>query len=388
MAALSQQIRFCTSFDGVRIAYALSGSGPSLVNAPHWLTHLEHDLVYAVRRPWFTELSRHWTLLRFDQRGCGLSDWDMPYISFDAWVEDLEHVVDAAGIERFALLGNSQGGAIAVEYAARHPDRVTHLVLWGAYARGRLRRDPTPREVEDAELQVKLIELGWATTESTYRDVFSSQFMPGGTLQPSHALSELERVSSSAANAARVVRAFYSIDVCHSAQRVRCPTLVLHARGDQRVPMTEGRFLATLIPGARFLSLDTVNHIMLEDEPAWRQYFAELRAFLPHGTARDRIAPAMAASAETMSREAERVAGVAEERDLAEERDYPAGLSPRELDVLRLVAAGKSNQEIAAILFRSVNTVANHVRNILAKTGAANRAEAAAFAVRQGLVER
>jgi pimeloyl-ACP methyl ester carboxylesterase/DNA-binding CsgD family transcriptional regulator len=357
MAVASQQVRFCTSFDFVRIAYAVTGTGQPLVNAPHWLSHLEHDLQCRVRRPWFAELSRGQTLLRFDQRGCGLSDWDVSDISFEAWVRDLECVVDAAGFDRFALLGNSQGAAIGVEYAARHPERVTQLVLWGGYARGRLQRDPTPQEVEDAELQVKLIELGWAKGEPSYRDVFSRQFMPGGSIEQLNALSELERVSSSPENASRIVRAFYSIDVRAAARRVRCPALVLHARGDRRVPLEEGRLLAASIPGARFVTLDTNNHIMLEDEPAWRRYFEEVRAFLPRAAAR-----------------LDRGAVLAE-------------LTPREVEILEHIAQGLDNAQIAAHLALSEKTVRNNITHIFDKLQVENRSRAIVVAREAGLGE-
>jgi pimeloyl-ACP methyl ester carboxylesterase/DNA-binding CsgD family transcriptional regulator len=356
MAAASQQVRFCTSFDFVRIAYAVTGTGPPLVNAPHWLSHLEHDLQCVVRQPWFAELSRGQTLLRFDQRGCGLSDWTVRNISFEAWVRDLECVVDAAGFHRFVLLGNSQGGAIAVEYAARHPERVTHLVLWGAYARGRLRRDPTPQDFEDAELQVRLIELGWAKGEPSYRDVFSRQLMPGGTTEQLNALSELERVSASPANAARIVRAFYQIDVRQSAQRVKCPALVLHGRGDRRVPLEEGRLLATLIPGARFVTIDTENHIILDDEPAWQQYFDHVRRFLA------RTAVGRDASAALL-----------------------AELTPREVEILEHIAQGLDNAQIAAHLALSEKTVRNHITHIFDKLQVENRSRAIVLAREAGL---
>ena len=352
-----QKIRFCTTFDFARLAFAISGSGPKLAYAPHWLTHIEDDQRCHAVPPWHAELSKRCAVLRFDQRGCGLSDRDVGEVSFEAWVRDLECVIDAAGYERFALLGNSQGAAIAVEYAARHPERVTHLVLYGGYARGRMKRDPTPRDVEDAELQLKLIELGWAKGDPSYRDVFSRQFMPSATLEQLAALSELERISASPAMAARIVRAFYLIDVRESAKRVRCPTLVLHARGDRRIPLEEGRLLASLIPEARFVPLDTENHILLPEEPAWRRYFDEIAAFL----ARDTAATAPVAL---------------------------DALTPREVEILERIAQGLDNSQIAAHLSLSEKTVRNHITRIFDKLQVDNRSRAIVLAREAGLGER
>jgi len=353
MAASSRSVRFCTSFDFARLAFAITGAGPKLAYAPHWLTHIEEDQHCAAVPPWHVALSKRFTVVRFDQRGCGLSDRDVADISFGAWVRDLECVIEAAGFDRFALLGNSQGASIAVEYAARHPERVSHLVLYGGYARGRLQRAPTAQERDDAELQVKLIELGWAKGDPSYRDVFSRQFMPSATLEQLDALSELERISASPATAARIVRAFYAIDVRESAQRIRCPTLVLHSRGDRRVPLEEGRLLASLIPEARLVALDSDNHILLPNEPAWRRYFDEIDAFLPGTT------PAGASA-------------------LGE-------LTPREIEILERIAQGLDNSQIAAHLSLSEKTVRNHITRIFDKLQVDNRSRAIVLAREAGL---
>ena len=350
-----QRVRFCTTFDFARLAFAVSGSGPKLAYAPHWLTHIEQDQGCEAVPPWHAELSKRYAVLRFDQRGCGLSDREVEAISFEAWVRDLECVIDAARYERFALLGNSQGAAIALEYAARHPERVTHLVLYGSYARGRLKREPTPQEREDAELQVKLIELGWAKGDPSYRDVFSRQFMPSATLEQLAALSELERMSASPAMAARIVRAFYEIDVRAAASRIRCPTLVLHARGDRRVPLAEGRLLASLIPEARFVTLDSDNHILLPNEPAWRRYFDEVGAFLPRATS----GPPLALDT----------------------------LTQREIEILERIAQGLDNQQIAAQLALSEKTVRNHITRIFDKLQVESRSRAIVLAREAGLGE-
>src|SRR3954468_7107146 len=178
---MKQQIRFCKSFDGTRIAYATAGEGPPLVRAPHWLTHLEYEWEKPLWRPWGTELARGRRLVRMDERGCGLSDRDNADFSLEAFVRDLEAVVDAAGLERFAIMGHSQGGGIAMEYAVRHPERVTHLVLLGTFARGRFRREPHRRE--EFEAQLKLVEAGWGRDDPSYRQLFATQFIPGATLE-------------------------------------------------------------------------------------------------------------------------------------------------------------------------------------------------------------
>jgi len=240
---MRQHIRFCRSFDGTRLAYALSGEGPPIVKAPHWLTHVEYEWQSPMWKPWVEGLSREHTLLRMDERGCGLSDWDVQDISFDAWVRDVEATVDAAGFDRFAMLGHSQGGAIAVEYAARHPERVTHLVLLGSYARGRLVRGTRTEKKEELEAQLKLVELGWGRDDPAYRQMYSVQFMPGATLGQLNSMGDMQRVSASPSNAVRIIRNFFTIDVRESASRVKCPTLILHARGDLRVPFEEAACL-------------------------------------------------------------------------------------------------------------------------------------------------
>ncbi|HEX5628109.1 MAG TPA: alpha/beta hydrolase, partial [Usitatibacteraceae bacterium] len=276
---MNQQIRFCKGFDGTRLAYAMTGEGPPLVRAPHWLTHLEYEWQSPIWKSWIESLSRAHTLLRMDERGCGLSDRDVADISFEAWVRDLEAVVDAAGLERFALFGHSQGGAIAVEYAIRHPGRVTHLVLLGAYARGSMKRDVTPQRIDELQALLKLVEVGWGRDDPSYRQIFSTGFVPAGTLEQINSMSDLQRKSATPDCAVRILRSMFSIDVREPASRVKCPTLVLHARGDRRVPFEEGRLFASLVPGARFVPLETDNHILLPQEPAFRQFFDELEAF-------------------------------------------------------------------------------------------------------------
>jgi pimeloyl-ACP methyl ester carboxylesterase len=262
-----QEVRFCTAPDGVRIAYATVGNGPVLVKAPNWLTHLEYEWQSPIWRHWWEALARDFKLIRFDQRGSGLSDWQPEDVSFEAWVRDLEAVVDAAGVDRFHLLGVSQGGAVAVEYAIRHPDRVRRLVLYGAYTRGRLARGESPQVLEAV---MTLMRDGWGRDNPAYRQMFTSQFMPEATVEQMNWFNELQRVSTSGENAARIQMVGSNIDILDRLHLVRAPTLVLHATGDERVPFAQGRLLASSIPNARLVALDSRNHLTVETEPAWQ----------------------------------------------------------------------------------------------------------------------
>jgi pimeloyl-ACP methyl ester carboxylesterase len=277
---LSQIIRFCTAPDGVRLAYATVGQGPVLVKAANWLSHLEHDWGSPVWRHWLTGLAANHTLVRYDERGCGLSDWNVNDFTLDAWVTDLEAVVEALGLERFPLLGISQGAAIAVEYAVRHPEKVSRLILYGGYLRGRLHRALRPEQLEEQNMMIQLIKLGWGQEHAAFRQVFSMLFLPEGTPEQLHAFNELQRISTSPEIAARIVSGFQAIDVREQARRITQPTLVLHARGDLRIPFEEGRLAAATIPNARLVTLEGRNHILLEDEPAWRRFLEEVNAFL------------------------------------------------------------------------------------------------------------
>ena len=244
MTSARQQIRFCTTADGVRLAYATSGKGPPLLRVGSFINHLDFDWDSPVWRHWLRELSRDHTLVRYDARACGLSDREVPDISFDAWVNDLEAVADAAGLERFALLGASQGAPIAIAYAVRHPERVSHLVLYGGYTRGRLRWSDSALAREEALTMPRLAELGWGKDNAAFRQFFTTQFIPGGTPEQHAWFNELERVSVSPANAARFMNVTNDLDVSDLAPRVACPTLVLHSKRDARVPFDEGRLMA------------------------------------------------------------------------------------------------------------------------------------------------
>jgi pimeloyl-ACP methyl ester carboxylesterase/DNA-binding SARP family transcriptional activator len=277
---LEQQIRFCRTDDGVTLAYASSGTGPPLVKAANWLTHVDHDWRSPVWRHWLLDLSRRHRLIRYDERGSGLSDWNIEPPTFDSWVRDLETVVDAAGLDRFPLLGISQGGPVAVTYAARHPDRVTKLVIYGGYVQGRMARAASDEAAREHLLQVELASLGWGRDDPAFRQVFTSQFMPKASRELWDQFNELQRNTTSAGNAARILDLSGLIDVTDQAPLVRVPTLVLHARDDQRPPFEQGRLLASLIPDSRFVALESSNHILLADEPAWPVFLREVESFL------------------------------------------------------------------------------------------------------------
>ena len=276
---LHQVIRFCTAPDGARIAYATMGDGPVLVKAANWLTHLDHDRETFVWRHWLEGLARNRTLVRYDERGCGMSDWDVESFDFDDWVDDLERVVDAAGLDTFPLLGVSQGAAVAVAFAARYPERVSRLILCGSYGKGRLLRAANDEERREAALDLEVARLGWGRDDSTFRQMFTSQFLPDGTLEQWREFNELQRLTTSPANAVRFLETFAEIDVTDLAPKVDCPTLVIHSRDDRRVPLASARELASMIPDAQLVSLPSRNHILL-DEPAWPVFLAEIDRFL------------------------------------------------------------------------------------------------------------
>ena len=354
MAELRQAIRFCTSRDGTRIAYAVMGKGSPLVRAPHFLTHLELDLESPMWRPWLVELSRDHMFIRSDPRGCGLSDRNVSDFSIAANVADLEAVADAAHLDRFALFGASQGSAAAIAFAAHFPERVTHLVIYGGFARGLMKRNPTPDEVREARAMLELVELGWGRENPAYRQMFTSLFVPEATSEQAAWFNELERTCTTPAIAARVIASFGPIDVTDLALKIRCPTLVLHARNDSRVPFEEGRRVAGLIPGARFVPLEGRNHLLLEGERAFKPMFAELHDFLRSGGAG-------AASGALFS-----------------------GLTSREREILELVAHGLDNLQIAARLGLSEKTVRNNITPILDKLGVESRAQAIVHAREAG----
>jgi pimeloyl-ACP methyl ester carboxylesterase/DNA-binding winged helix-turn-helix (wHTH) protein len=284
-----QDIHFATAPDGVRIAYALSGSGPPLVRAPHWMTHLDWDWRSSVLGPRIQAWSRKFRLLRYDARGLGLSDRNTIAESLDQWVDDLETVVDAAGLDRFALIGPSGGGMVAIRYAARHPRRVSHLLLIGATARGSRRRGEHSMSQADFDAMVRLMEYGWGQDNAAYRQISTSMLWPGANVEQMQSFNHLQRVSCEPRAAADQLRATSQMDCIADLARVRCPTLVLHSPRDARVPFEEGRLIAASIPGARLEPFDSPNHTPLIGEPAFEQVGRLTEEFLLGGGNADRL---------------------------------------------------------------------------------------------------
>ena len=274
-----QKIRFCSAADGTRIAYATLGEGPPLVKAANWLNHLELDWDAPIWSPLFQQLARDFELIRYDERGNGLSDWEVEEISPPVFTTDLGTVVDAAGLDCFALMGISQGASVSIDFAVRHPDRVTHLILFGAYAAG-WRIDADEQQIREREAIMTLTATGWGRDNPAYRQIFSSTFMPSATPEELHWFNDFQRQTTSPANAVRFLSAFGDIDVRDKLAQVRVPTLVIHSRGDKRIPMQSGREIASAIPNAEFLSLDSDNHLLLGREPASRVFIQAVREFL------------------------------------------------------------------------------------------------------------
>lgn len=346
MANSTQQIRFCRSRDGVRIAYAVVGDGPPLVKVFRWGTHLEQDWQTPVWRSWLEMVGRGRTLIRYDARGAGLSDHNVEDFSLERHVEDLEAVVQACGAQQFPLMGMTGGGPIAVTYCVRHPGLVTSLFLYGSYLQGRIARSITSEQKEETEALLRLIEMGWERDDPAFRQLYSSQMIPDATSDQFRSFNELLRKSASPVNAARLIRAMHAFNIEGIAPQIRCPTLVLHSRGDQRVPFEQGRALAAAIPNARFVPLDSRNHLLLDNEPAWQRVVTELEAFLQ---------AADLSTTKALNRH---------------------GLTLREHEVLELIAQGIDNRTISVRLHMGEKTVRNNVSNIMSKLGVRTRAEA------------
>lgn len=350
-----QDIRFCTAPDGVQIAMGLYGAGPPVVKTPNWLTHIERDPSSALNRHWVEELSRRHRFVTYDGRGCGLSSAEVQDISFESWVSDLETVVDALDLDTFPLMGDSQGAAVAIAFAARHPQRVSRLILFGPFATSYFTTgNPDPRIIEEAEALLKAMELGWGRGSPAFRQVFVSKFMPGASAEEQREFDEYQRATATPANAVRSMRAMFSIDVRQEARRVRCPTLIFHSRGDQLIRFEQGRKVAGLIPGASFVPLDCENHIPLAGEACWPHVVRELREFLG---------------------------------DAAEDAK-PPHLTSRQLEVLAYMAGGMTDKQIARALNLSPRTVEMHVAGVLRAMECATRTEAVHRAGAAGLLAR
>ena len=342
-----QTIRYLRASDGVQLAWAEAGSGAPLVKAATWLTHLEHDFESPVWHHWSTFLADHFRYLRYDERGSGMSEWDIRDLSLDRRVADLGTIVDAAGLdEPFTLLGISQGSVVCVAYAVRHPERVARMILCGGYARGALRR--TDEEANRTyEAIIRLATL-WGSDNPAFRQVFTSRFIPGGTEEQLQWFNDLCLKTVSPALAGPLLRARADTDITSLLSQVRTPTLVLHGREDAVVPLAEGRLLATEIPGAQFVELESRNHVLLEHEPAWAKFQEAVLAFTGQSP--------------------------------VSQNEAFDDLSPRERETLALLADGLSNSEIAERLGISEKTVRNHLSHLFDKLGVWSRAQAIVFA--------
>lgn len=342
---MKQSIRYVATADHVNLAWAEMGHGLPLVKAATWLTHLQYDLESPVWSHWIRFFGEHFHYIRYDERGCGMSDWKVRNLELPQWVEDLESVVDAACIDRpFALLGISQGAATAIKYAVRHPERVSHLILYGGYALGSSRN---PAMVELYQAVQDVVRLGWGRDNPAFRQLFTSRFVPGGTQAQIDWFNELCRRTTSAENAGALLAARGNVDVREYLPQVRVPTLVIHASHDQIAPLAQGRYLAGHIPGAQFVEVDSPNHVLLEHEPAWQAFQQAVLEF----TGQPLHVPSP--------------------QDAALKQ-----LTPRERMALQLLCEGQSNAQIAWHLGVAEKTVRNHVSHLYRKLGVRSRAEA------------
>jgi pimeloyl-ACP methyl ester carboxylesterase len=298
--SMHQEIKYCTTSDGVRLAYSIIGKGTPIVRLPHWFAHLECDLESPIFRHQILGLAHRHALLRYDGRGIGLSQREVLDISFGRLLEDLETVVDQVGFQKFSLIGLSQGAALAIAYASRHPERVSHLIVFGGFALGRLHRGSRQESKDRVDLECALIRQGWGSDDASFREFFTSQFIPDGGIELHRSLNQLQRMATSPEVAERLVRVIADTNVVDLLPLVKAPTLVLHARGDLRVPFDQGQKIARGIAGAKFVPLDTRNHTIMADDPANRQLFDAIAAFL--GDRRIRTLPGTATFAERTQR--------------------------------------------------------------------------------------
>lgn len=338
---MRQRIRIATAPDQVQIAWARAGAGPVLVKAANWLTHLRFDLDSPVWRHWISFFAGHFDFIRYDERGCGLSQRELASLDEGAWLRDLECVVEDAALERpMILLGVSQGTLAVVQYAIRHPERVSHLVLYGGYARGWARRDPD--EGARYRAVVDMMRVGWGRDNPVFRQAFTSRFIPGGSHEQVDWFNELCRQCITPEMAVRLLEARAMVDISALLPHLRVPTLVLHAIHDEVVPIAEGRSLASCIPGAEFVELDSRNHVLLAHEPAWHAFQRALLEFTGVGP--------VDAQADALTR--------------------------REGEIMQLLSSGLANAEIGRRVGISEKTVRNHLSSVYRKLGVGSRAEA------------
>jgi pimeloyl-ACP methyl ester carboxylesterase/DNA-binding CsgD family transcriptional regulator len=346
---MRQQVRFIKATDGVRLALAESGSGPTLVKAANWLTHLEYEWESPVWKHWIRFFSQHTRFIRYDERGCGMSDPQVGRLGLEQWTEDLATITDAAQpVGPVILLGISQGAAACIQFAVDHPERVDRLILYGGYAHGPFKRG-TPGPGFTYQAMIDLTRAAWGQDNPAFRQVFTSRFIPGGSAEQLSWFNDLCLKTTVGETAARLFEARGNIDIEDLLPRVRVPTLVLHARRDEVVPFSEGQLLASQIPGAQFVELDSRNHVLLEHESAWEKFKEAVLAFMP-------VAPQQAGHPKF------------------------AALSLRERQVLGLIARGLSNDEIATQMHISEKTVRNHATNLFDKLGVWSRTQAMALA--------
>jgi pimeloyl-ACP methyl ester carboxylesterase len=279
----AQAVTFCRSRDGINLAIATAGAGPVLVRTTHWLSHIEYDWESPITAPFLHALAARSRLVRYDGRGVGLSDRDVPEISLVTFQNDLEAVVDALQLDRFALLGTSQGAAIAIAYAARHPQRVSKLVLHGSYALGRNRRGAAA-DAEEARMMIAMMRRGWGDEHSAFMRAFGTLFLPNGTPEQIRAYADLQRMATSAETAVKIRLLHDEIDIVDILRKVKSPTMVLHSRHDNVVPFEQGRLVAASIPNARFVPLESSNHVLLSHEPAFAQFIDCVNGFLADKT--------------------------------------------------------------------------------------------------------
>jgi pimeloyl-ACP methyl ester carboxylesterase/DNA-binding CsgD family transcriptional regulator len=348
MSQPSQTIRFCQSSDGVRIAYATCGSGQTLIRVGPWFTHVELDWTSPIWRPWLQLLAHNHTLIQYDFRGHGLSDRHAFDVAFERHVDDLAAVISSTRTRHCALVGIAGGCAIAIAYAVLWPDRVSRLVLFGGFSRGSIARSKTAEEADAARTVLRVMELGGTQQDPAFRQLFTAQSIPDATPDQTRAFSDLMQAAGGTKTGVSVLRALYEVDVRALASKVRCPTLVLHPTNNFRVPHEEGRSLAALIPQARFVPLNSRNAFLLEQESAWRVFESELQTFMS-----DRGS----------------TSGPVQGLDVEE-------LTPREREVLELIAQGVDNGRIANDLRISEKTVRNYVSAVIEKLGFHSRSEA------------